>query len=59
MLSKNFYFSIVSISVYPDYSWKNSELFDRERQPILEPVKTFNSRHEYKLDNQSQFFNLV
>jgi hypothetical protein len=31
----------------------NSELFDREKQPILESVKTFNSRHECKLDNQS------
>jgi hypothetical protein len=25
----------------------------------LEPVKTFNSRHECKLDNQSRFINLV
>jgi hypothetical protein len=25
----------------------------------LEPVKTFNSRHEYELDNHSQFIKLV
>jgi hypothetical protein len=36
----------------------NSELFDLER-PNLEPVKTFISRHECKLDNQSRFINLV
>jgi hypothetical protein len=37
----------------------NSELFDREKQPILERVKTFISRHEYKLDNPSRIINLI
>jgi hypothetical protein len=37
----------------------NSELFDREKQPILERVKTFISRNECKLDDQSRFINLV
>jgi hypothetical protein len=37
----------------------NSELFDREKQPILERVKTFISRDECKLDDQSRFINLV
>jgi hypothetical protein len=34
-------------------------LFDRENQPILEPVKTFISRNECKLDNQSRIINLI
>jgi hypothetical protein len=29
------------------------------RRTNLEPVKTFISRHECKLDNQSQFINLI
>jgi hypothetical protein len=29
----------------------NSELIDREKQPILEHVKTFISRNECKLEN--------
>jgi hypothetical protein len=33
----------------------NSELFDREKWPNLEPVKTFVSRHECELGNHSQF----
>jgi hypothetical protein len=37
----------------------NSELFDREKQPISERVKTFISRNECKLDDQSRFINLV
>jgi hypothetical protein len=37
----------------------NSELFDREKQPILERVKTFYSQRECKLVNQSQFINLI
>jgi hypothetical protein len=43
MLSKNFYFSIVSISVYPDYSWKFAEfgVVQSHRRPNSEPVKTF------------------
>jgi hypothetical protein len=31
----------------------NSELFDREKQPILEPVKTFISQNECELVNHS------
>jgi hypothetical protein len=34
-------------------SSSNLELFDREKQPILELVKTFISRHECKLVNHS------
>jgi hypothetical protein len=30
----------------------NSELFDREKQPILERVKTFISRNECKFESQ-------
>jgi hypothetical protein len=37
----------------------NLELFDREKQPNLEPVKTFISRNECKLDNHSQSIKLV
>jgi hypothetical protein len=37
----------------------NSELFDREKQPILERVKTFISRNECNLDIQSRFINLI
>jgi hypothetical protein len=37
----------------------NSELFDREKQPISERVKTFISRNECKLDDQSRFINLI
>jgi hypothetical protein len=29
------------------------------RRPNLEPVKNFNSRHEYKLDSRSRFINLI
>jgi hypothetical protein len=29
------------------------------RRPILEPVKTFNSWHEYELDNPSRIINLI
>ena len=35
------------------------EVNQSHRRPNLEPIKTFNSRHECKLDNQSQFINLV
>ena len=44
MLSENFYVSLTYVSDYPDYSYtfdQSQELFDREKQPILEPVKTF------------------
>ena len=37
----------------------NSELFDREKQSISERVKTFISRNECKLDDQSRFINLI
>jgi hypothetical protein len=37
----------------------NSELIDREKQPISERVKTFISRNECKLDDQSRFINLI
>jgi hypothetical protein len=37
----------------------NSELFDREKQPILEPVKTFISRNECRLKNHSRIINLL
>jgi hypothetical protein len=36
-----------------------SELFDREKQPILEPVKTFISRNECKHENHSRIINLI
>jgi hypothetical protein len=35
------------------------EIYPNLGLSILEYVKTFNSRHECKLDNQSQFINLV
>jgi hypothetical protein len=37
----------------------NSELIDREKQPILEPVKNFYSQHECKLENHSRIINLI
>ena len=37
----------------------NSELFDREKQPILERVKTFISRNECKLEDHFRIINLV
>jgi hypothetical protein len=37
----------------------NSELFDREKQPISERVKNFYSRNECKLDSQSRIINLI
>jgi hypothetical protein len=40
-------------------SSSNSELIDRGKQPILERVKTFISRNECKLDDQSRFINLI
>jgi hypothetical protein len=52
--------SCLSLSIRLSHgSSPNSELIDREKQPILEPVKAFNSRHEYELDNHSQFIKLV
>jgi hypothetical protein len=36
-----------------------TELFDREKQPILEPVKTFISWNECKLENHSRIINLI
>jgi hypothetical protein len=37
----------------------NLELFDREKQPNLERVKTFISRHKCELDNPSRITNLI
>jgi hypothetical protein len=34
-------------------------IIQSHRWPILEPVKTFVSRHEGELDNHSQFIKLV
>jgi hypothetical protein len=34
-------------------------VFQSHRRPNLEPVKTFNSRHEYELDNPSRIINLI
>jgi hypothetical protein len=34
-------------------------IFQSHRRPNLEPVKTFNSRHEYELDNPSRIINLI
>jgi hypothetical protein len=41
--NENFYFSIVSITVYQDYSWKFTEfgVIRSREMPNLEPVKTF------------------
>jgi hypothetical protein len=37
----------------------NTELFDCEKQPILERVKTFNSRNECRLEDHSRIINLI
>jgi hypothetical protein len=37
----------------------NSELFDREKRPISERVKTFISRNECRLENHSRIINLI
>jgi hypothetical protein len=37
----------------------NSELIDREKQPISERVKTFNSRNSCRLEDHSRILNLV
>jgi hypothetical protein len=37
----------------------NSEIIDREKQPIFERVKTFISRNECRLEDQSRLINLV
>jgi hypothetical protein len=34
-------------------------IFQSHIRPNLEPVKTFNSRHEYELDNPSRIINLI
>jgi hypothetical protein len=47
-------FTKLLVKVSPIFEFLRS----RER-PNLEPVKTFISRHECKLDNQSRFINLV
>jgi hypothetical protein len=61
MLSENFYFSLTYVSDYPDYSYT----FDRirsiqsHRRPNLEPVKTFISRNECRLEVHSRIINLI
>jgi hypothetical protein len=37
----------------------NSELIDREKQPIFERVKTFISRNECRLEDHSRIINLI
>jgi hypothetical protein len=37
----------------------NSELIDREKRPISERVKTFNSRNSCRLEDHSRILNLV
>jgi hypothetical protein len=56
MLSENFYFSIVPISVYQAFSWKFTEFrVIRSRETAkLEPVKTFVSWNECKFESQSR-----
>jgi hypothetical protein len=52
--------SCLSLSIRLSHgSSPNSELFDREKQPILEPFKTFLSQNECKLGNHSQIINLI
>jgi hypothetical protein len=52
--------SCLSLSIRLSHgSSPNSELFDRENQPILEPVKTFNSRNECRLEDHSRIINLI
>jgi hypothetical protein len=61
MLSENFFFSIASIS-FIKLLVKVSPIFEflRSLERLnLEPVKTFISWNEYKLDNQPQFINLA
>jgi hypothetical protein len=62
MLNGNFYFSIVSISVYQVTHEKCPRIFelnDLEKGRIWSLLKTFVSQHECELDNHSQFINLV
>ena len=52
--------SCLSLSIRLSHgSSPNSELFDREKQPILELVKTFISRNECRLKNHSRIINLI
>jgi hypothetical protein len=52
--------SCLSLSIRPSHgSSPNSELIDREKQPILERVKTFNSRNECRLEDHSRIINLI
>jgi hypothetical protein len=52
--------SCLSLSIRLSHgSSPNSELFDREKQPILERVKTFNSRNSCRLEDHSRIINLI
>jgi hypothetical protein len=61
MLSENFYFSLAYVPDYPDYSFTFHRIrsYSVSQKANLEPVKTFNSRHEYELDNPSRIINLI
>src|SRR5690349_4857562 len=52
--------SCLSLSIRLSHgSSPNSELIDREKQPILERVKTFNSRNSCRLEDHSRIINLI
>ena len=52
--------SCLSLSIRLSHgSSPNSELIDREKQPILERVKTFNSRNSCTLEDHSRIINLI
>jgi hypothetical protein len=52
--------SCLSLSIRLSHgSSPNLELFDREKQPILEHVKTFNPRNECRLEDHSRIINLI
>jgi hypothetical protein len=52
--------SCLSLSIRLSHgSSSSSELFDREKKPILERVKTFNSRNECRLEDHSRIINLI
>jgi hypothetical protein len=52
--------SCLSLFIRPSLgSSPNSELFDLEKQPISERVKTFISRNECKLEDHSRIINLI
>jgi hypothetical protein len=52
--------SCLSLSIRLSHgSSPNLELIDREKQPILERVKTFNSRNSCILEDHSRIINLI